>query len=237
MPKVTIIYDNRCDHSHLQAGWGFSAFIEFQGNTILFDTGGDVAAFTSNANKLNLSYQDISYLLFSHRHWDHIAGFGEIIQKIPEKASLYVPKTFSRRLLKTASSHFKDIHVVRSFEAIAPDLYSLVLRGGFWLYEQALIIKTPKGLGIITGCAHPGIVHILEEAQKHLSMGIAFVLGGFHMFSASVKKREDVVREFQRLGVQKVAPCHCSGDLLIHQLQEVYGSSFVKVGTGSVLVF
>lgn len=235
--KVTIVYDNRCDNCHLQEGWGFSAFLEYQGCKILFDTGGDYAAFTSNADKLNISYQKISHVLFSHRHWDHITGFGEIVKKVSENASLYVPKTFPRKLLKKATTHLKNVYVIRSFQQIAPDLYSLVLRGGFWLYEQALIVKTPKGLGIITGCAHPGIVHIIEEAQKHLPMDIAFVLGGFHMFSANARKRESVVKEFQRLGVQKVAPCHCSGDSLIQQLQEAYGPSFVKVGTGSILTF
>lgn len=235
--KITILYDNRCDDCHLQEGWGFSAFIEHQENKILFDSGGDFAAFMANGDKLNLSYQEISHVLFSHRHWDHIAGFQEIVKKVSENASLYVPKTFPKALLKKAASHLKKIHVVSFFEQIAPNLYSLVLRGGFWLYEQALIIRMSSGIGVITGCAHPGIVHIVQEAQKRLSLDVAFVLGGFHMFSSSIKKRERVVKEFQRLGIRKVAPCHCSGDSLIQELEKAYGSSFVKIGTGSIVTF
>jgi len=178
--RITILYDNRCRSSHLQEGWGFSALVEYEGATILFDTGGDAKAVSSNANKISVPFSVITHLLFSHRHWDHIAGFKEIVKKVSPAAALYVPKTFPWFLIRAGSSHLKKTKVVRSFEAIAPNIYSLVLKGGFWLYEQVLVLKTPEGLGIITGCAHPGIVQILKAAQQQLQTNISFVLGGFH---------------------------------------------------------
>ena len=235
--NITILYDNRCERCDLQEGWGFSSYIEFEGAKILFDTGGDLAAFEKNAQKMNLDYDEISHLLFSHRHWDHVTGFTEIIKKVQPETHLFVPKTFPWRLKRKAASCLKHTHVVRSFEHIGPNIYSLVLPCGFWLYEQALILKTEKGLGIITGCAHPGIVQILKKAQEHFQDDIAFVLGGFHLFSAKAEQSAQVVKEFQKLRVQKVAPCHCSGDHMIRQFQEAYGSNFFKVGTGSVLAF
>lgn len=119
-----------------------------------------------------LSYKGITHLLFSHRHWDHVTGFKEIIKKLDTETALYVPRAFPWWLLKRADSHLKKVKVVRSFEEIAPDTYSLVLNGGFWLYEQALVLKTPKGLGFITGCAHPGIVQIIKAAQEHLKTNL-----------------------------------------------------------------
>lgn len=235
--KITILYDNRCDNSHLQEGWGFSALIEYDGSKILFDTGGDVAAFSSNAEKMQLSYSEVTHLLFSHRHWDHIAGFKEIVKKLSKDAALYVPKTFPWLLLKKAGSHLKKIRIVRSFEEIAPNIYSVVLKGGFWLYEQVLVLKTPKGLGILTGCAHPGIVRILKAVQEYLPSNIYFVMGGFHQLFTPAKQSADIVKQFQILNVQKVAPCHCSGDHLIRQFQDTFGSNFAKVGTGTILSF
>lgn len=235
--KITILYDNRCDNSHLQEGWGFSALIEYNESTILFDTGGDACAFSSNIEKMQLPYSKITHLLFSHRHWDHIAGFKEIIKKLDRGAALYVPKRFPWLLLKRAGSHLKKIKVVRSFEEIAPNIYSLALKGGFWLYEQVLVLKTPKGLGIITGCAHPGIVNILKAAQEHLQSNIYFVLGGFHQLFTPAEQSADIVKQFQILNVQKVAPCHCSGDHLIRQFQDAFGSDFSKIGTGTILSF
>ncbi len=234
--KITVLYDNRCDNCHLQEGWGFSALVENERNKILFDTGGDYQAFSSNVDKLKISYDDITHLLFSHRHWDHITGFKDVIEKIDSKALLYVPRTFPWTLRRQASSRLKS-KVVKSFEEIAPNAYSLVLKGGLFLYEQALILKTPEGLGIITGCAHPGIIHIIKSAQKHLPEPISFVMGGFHLLFQPGQYCRDIVKQFQTIGVQKVAPCHCSGDHLIRQFQDAYGSNFFKVGTGTVLTF
>lgn len=69
--KITILYDNRCDNPNLQ---------EYNESKILFDTGGDVEAFSSNIEKMQLSYKEVTHLLFSHWHWDHIAGSKEIIK-------------------------------------------------------------------------------------------------------------------------------------------------------------
>lgn len=235
--KITVLYDNRCDNARLQEGWGFSALIEYNGFKILFDTGGDISAFSSNIEKIQLSYKDVTHLLFSHKHWDHIAGFKEIVKELDKNTALYVPKRFPWLLLKRAGSHLKKIKVVRSFEEIAPNIYSIVLKGGFWLYEQALVLKTPKGLGIITGCAHPGIVQIVKAAQVHLESNIYFVLGGFHQLFTPAKQSADIVKQFQVMNVEKVAPCHCSGDHLIRQFQEAFGSNFSKIGTGTILNF
>ncbi len=235
--KITVLYDNRCDNRHLQEGWGFSALIEFEGAKILFDTGGDPVAFFSNADQIRLPYSEITHLLFSHKHWDHIAGFKKIVSRMNREAILYVPKTFPRLLIKNASSHLRQTKVVKSFETIAPNIYSLVLRGGFWLYEQTLVLKTSNGLGIITGCAHPGITKILQEAQRQLKDDIAFVVGGFHYVFSPGEACAPLVQEFQKLHVQKVAPCHCSGDHLIRRFQEAYGPNCLKVGTGTILSF
>lgn len=51
---------------------------------------------------------------------------------------------------------------------MSPHVYSFVLKGGFFLYEQTLVIETAKGLVVITSCAHPGIVPILKEAGSTL---------------------------------------------------------------------
>jgi len=235
--KITILYDNRSDNCQLQEGWGFSALIEYDGCKILFDTGGDASAFASNADKMGICFDEITHLLFSHRHWDHIAGFKEIIDKVNDKTALYVPKTFSWFLRKKSSSHLKKIRVVKALEEITPNIYSLVLKGGFWLYEQALVLKTPEGLGIITGCAHPGIVRILKTAVQHFHEKIYFVLGGFHLLYNPAESIVQAVKEFQKLGVKHVAPCHCSGDHTIRQFQEAYGPNFHKIGTGTILSF
>lgn len=125
--------------------------------------------------------------------------------------------------------------IVDEFKEISPQVYSFVLKGGFRLYEQALILRTSKGLVVITGCAHPGIVQLLETVKKRLEAPIYLVLGGFHLFRKNRKFVDKIVDAFQALRVEKAAPCHCSGDAAIAQFQEAYQDRFCHIGTGTVL--
>jgi len=160
--KITVIYDNRCDNLRLKEGWGFSTLIEFEGKKVLFDTGADYSGFSSNAEILQVLYDEITHLVFSHRHSDHVAGFKKIVEKLNPGIPLYVPKGFPWLLRRKASSRLK--------------------------------------LKVKEKCAH-------------------------------------VVQECLALGVQKVAPCHCSGEPLIRQFQDTYDSNFYKIGTGTNLLF
>ena len=44
-----------------------------------------------------------------------------------------------------------------------------------------------------------------------------------------------IVEDFQQLGVQRVAPCHCSGDVARRLFKEAYGEDFISAGVGSKL--
>lgn len=224
--KIKVIYENRKGDPALKEGWGFSCWIEWEKKKILFDTGGDPDAFFSNLEKLGLRLEEATHVVFSHKHWDHIAGLNEVVQKLAKGTPIFVPKTFPTVPSAT---------VVDSFAQIDEHFYSLVLKGGLFLYEQILVFDTPKGLVILTGCAHPGIVSILEEAQRKFNKAIYFVMGGFHLFKKEKKETEKIVEKFKTLSIQKVAPCHCSGESVAHQFQSTFGEEYIDISTGTVL--
>ncbi len=233
MPKITILYDNRKDNHTLQEGWGFSSLIEWDGRKILFDTGANLEAFFANSEKLQIAYDAITHVVFSHKHSDHRTGFEEILKRLPPQIPIYLPKTFPNALIKKVPSQM-PVQKMKSFQEIDTNIFSLVLRGGLFLYEQCLVLKTPKGLVILTGCAHPGIVHIIQETQKRFNDKIHLVLGGFHLFRNSKESVASIIEEFKRLGVEKVAPCHCCGDHPIQAFKESYKDDFIKIGTGTI---
>jgi 7,8-dihydropterin-6-yl-methyl-4-(beta-D-ribofuranosyl)aminobenzene 5'-phosphate synthase len=235
-PKITILYDNRKGNTRLKEGFGFSCFIEWRGRNILFDTGGKVDAFFSNIKALDLPLSQTTSVVFSHHHWDHTAAIDQVLKQVPAKTTVYIPNPFSRSLEKRIPSQIQ-IKKVAHVEEIDSEVYTLVLTGGYWLSsitEQMLLLKTPKGVVIITGCAHPGIVKIVEEAKKLLG-DIHMVIGGFHLHHSWCCTSAKVVRQFKRLGVEKVAPCHCAGDTAIRQFEGAYGEDFIRIGTGSVI--
>ncbi|MGC1878866.1 MAG: MBL fold metallo-hydrolase [Rhabdochlamydiaceae bacterium] len=228
---IKIIYDNCKENKDLQEGWGFSAIVETDHRKILFDTGNDRNAFLSNIEKMGIDLREITDVMFSHKHDDHIAGCREILEKLQENCRVYLPKGFPSKMVPQNLL----IQKISDFRELEKGIFSIVLKGGIFLHEQSLILQTEKGLVIITGCAHPGIINILEAAQKRLNAPLYLILGGFHLFRKNCCSIEEIVTKFQALEVKKVAPCHCSGELTIGQFQEAYQQDFYKIGTGSVL--
>ena len=102
--------------------------------------------------------------------------------------------------------------------------------------EQALILKTEKGLVIITGCAHPGITDIVKIVEEHFPQdNIYLVLGGFHLRAASETEIETIVKGFQVLAVKKVSPLHCSGNKEKEIFKKHYGNNFIDLRVGEIL--
>ena len=61
------------------------------------------------------------------------------------------------------------------------------------------------------------------------------MLGGFHLGGASKRQIKHIIADFRDLDVQKVAPCHCTGDRAMEIFAEEYGENFIRVGVGRVI--
>jgi len=99
------------------------------------------------------------------------------------------------------------------------------------------MISTDRGLIVITGCAHPGIVNILKTVKKLKADKILLVMGGFHLGAMGKPQLEKIIVNFRKLGVQQVGPCHCTGDMARQMLKEAYGSHCMNVGVGRLIGF
>lgn len=135
---------------------------------------------------------------------------------------VYIPTSFPdsiREEIKSYNAEYKDI---KETEEISNEVYSTG-ELGTWIKEQSLVIDSEKGLVVITGCAHPGITKIVEKAKDMFSQKqVYLVLGGFHLSGSSDSVLKEIISDFKRLGVQKVAPCHCSGDRCRELFREEY---------------
>jgi len=109
---------------------------------------------------------------------------------------------------------------------------------GTSIKEQSILLDTPKGVIVMTGCAHPGIVNIIKKAKKiRPGKQIYLVMGGFHLGGVSDSKLRSIIKEFRNLGVKKVGPCHCSGDRCRELFAEEYAGDYVDMGVGRVMAF
>lgn len=82
-----------------------------------------------------------------------------------------------------------------------------------------------------------GFACLVYAVQKQLPGKIYAVLGGFHLMESKEEKIEKIVDTFQKLHVERVAPCHCVGERAFSAFKKAYGESCLKVGTGTMVTF
>jgi 7,8-dihydropterin-6-yl-methyl-4-(beta-D-ribofuranosyl)aminobenzene 5'-phosphate synthase len=229
--KITVVYDNRTLDPNLASAWGFSCLVN---GDLLFDTGGDGRTLLSNMIKMGIDPAGIRTVVLSHAHGDHTGGLGGLLGT-GVRPTVYVPRSFPARFKADVRSLTTLVEVHGPVE-IRPGIHTTgeVGRG---LVEQALAVETGDGLVVVTGCAHPGVVEMVRRAQ---SVGARLprpylVMGGFHLGGTSQRRVKAIIADFRQLGVQRVAPCHCTGDPAIRVFAEEYGDDFIKAGVGLVL--
>ena len=103
--------------------------------------------------------------------------------------------------------------------------------------EQSLGIDTDQGTIVITGCAHPGVVKVVNTFRDVIDADILLVMGGFHLAGLSRPELAEIPVYFRKMGVKHVGPCHCSGDLARRLLKNEYGNDFMDVGVGRIIRF
>jgi len=232
--RITIVYDNNPYDPRLRSDWGFSCVVNFPEGGILFDTGGDGRILLENMQKLGINPREIQRVLVSHIHGDHIGGLPEFLWQ-NNKVKVYLPASFPARLKEEIRNRGATLEEVHRPKEIFPGVFTTgELDGG--IKEQSLVMRSPQGLVVITGCAHPGIVEIVRQAKEIASGKVHLVLGGFHLGGASSSSIERIVRSLLNLGVDKVAPCHCSGEQAREIFKKKFGLSYIPAGVGKEIV-
>jgi len=229
--RLTIVYDNNEYDPRLETKWGFSCLAEGLEKTILFDTGGDSATLLSNMKKLEIDPAEIDAVVLSHIHGDHVGGLSGLLEENNDVA-VYLPRSFPQSFKDGARSLGARIHEVSEAEELFAEVYTTGELGN-GIREQSLVITTSEGLVVITGCAHPGVVHIVRKARDIVAEDtVHLVMGGFHLGGASASQIESVVEEFRQIGVRKVAPCHCSGNETRRLFRKEYAEDYIESGVG-----
>ena len=104
--------------------------------------------------------------------------------------------------------------------------------------DTAMIIETDKGIILITGCAHRGIINIIKQA-KRLSGKDEFlaVIGGFHLGNKSDEYIEKVVNELKKFNISKIIPSHCTGAEGYYAIKKEFGKKCEFGYSGKEIIF
>ena len=100
--------------------------------------------------------------------------------------------------------------------------------------DQSLIIDTPQGLVVVTGCGHAGIVNILTAADRQFHRPIMAVIGGIHLFAASDKQVDWTGDKMKEFGVHYLIGAHCTGIESVYRLRTRLGLDRKAAVVGAV---
>ncbi len=258
--KLTVLTDNLAG-PHLFAEHGLSYLIEAD-ETILFDTGAS-DVFLKNAEKLSLSLDPVKKIVLSHGHWDHgdglpylrdkelVAHPGVFANRLRKTDQSYQGIALSRKeaekkyklclstrpvQLSDSITFLGEIPRANDFEKHRPTAYIPGQGDDMILDDTALAITSPKGLIVITGCSHAGIVNICEHAKNVTGQnGLYAVAGGFHTRKVDEALMK-VIGYFEEEEVVHLYPSHCTA----FQAAAIFYRHFKQVDllkTGDVIEF
>ena len=234
--QIRAIFDKRALDKNLHTGWGVSFLIE---GKILFDTGEKGGWLLENMRYLGINVDDIEAVVVSHDHWDHWGGLWDLLEK-RKGLKVYICPRFSREFKDKANGLGAQLIEAEKFTEIAKDIFtSGEIAGAYhgkYMAEQAAVLKTENGLTVLTGCAHPGIVKILEKVkEKFPGEKIYLALGGFHLMESDKRAVEIVAGRFKQLGVEKAGPTHCSGEAAQEIFKRIYADDYIFVNAGQTI--
>ncbi len=107
-------------------------------------------------------------------------------------------------------------------------------------HEQSLLVSDEGMTLLIAGCAHRGIVNIIENVKQKTSAFPKYVIGGFHLFNPAEKKAEEpaLIRDvgiYLKSTEAQFYTCHCTGLEPYQELKKLLGDHINYAATGRVL--
>lgn len=119
-------------------------------------------------------------------------------------------------------------HLVREGEGWAPDPYG---------DDMALVLETAKGLVLLCGCCHAGLLNTLACVRHTFGVDIAVVAGGTHLVNADEAHLKRVIETLRELGLPRLYLNHCTGERAYVALAQAFGDWVAPCPAGTMLSF
>lgn len=106
------------------------------------------------------------------------------------------------------------------------------------LDDQSLFFDTPQGIVVLLGCAHAGVIHILEHVQSLTHhRPIHAVIGGMHLGATTPSRMNWVIDHLRHIAPRILVPMHCTGPRATAALWTAFPDACRPGGAGAVYEF
>lgn len=245
MVKIVVLNDNRCSNKNLESEHGLSLYIEYDNEKILFDAGqSDI--FLRNAIKLGINLNEIDAIILSHGDYDHGNGLKYFNVKtdlichpdfmeyrVSKRTGNFdglnqtkeeLSKKFNLILTKDAYKISENIIFLGEIERNndfekGSNLPMIDKNGDTYqhLDDSGVVLKTPKGIIVISGCAHSGICNTIEYAKKITNTEkVLAVVGGFHLKDINPQTVK-TIDYFIDNNIENAYLAHCTSDIVCEE--------------------
>ncbi|MFW6159216.1 MAG: MBL fold metallo-hydrolase [Planctomycetota bacterium] len=240
--RCTVLIENSAGRADLAAEHGFSAWIDTGSHRVLFDTGTS-GAVVQNAEALGVDLSRADVIVLSHGHYDHVGGLPAVCKETAGAVICSHPDANVDPL-----GH--DSLTSRSPEEVVPGVHMTGQVPRVTDFEtrreppipqpddQAIFFRAPEGVVVVVGCAHAGVVNTLRYVARLAEVDrIHAVFGGTHLAGAPAARLEATADAFRELGIERLGPCHCTGEGPVRYFAERFPDRFFTCQTGTVLDF
>ena len=152
---------------------------------------------------------------------------------------------FEIRYVEGKTSILPTIDIYQGFtrthkEETIPERYVKETSSGFirddFSDEIALCIHTDKGLVVIAGCSHPGLMNMLDGIVNESGEKIYALIGGIHLHNAAEDRISKTVRYLKESGIKLMGLCHCSGDRIQKVAENELRSALIMPAAGDTII-
>ena len=263
---VLILVENSIYRRDLIAEHGLSFWFKYGDEEYLFDTGQGMALF-ENAKKLDIDFNRLKAVFLSHGHDDHTGGLRQLLSINPDIDVIAHPDVFEAKYSRNKEIGMdvikKDINLFRAVKDNKEIYPGIFLTGEVprtndfetkskkytikidekiqidtFRDDETLFIETNKGLVLLLGCSHSGIVNIIEYIKKLKGNDkIYAIIGGMHLINAGEDRIKQTISYLKKINFELLIPLHCTGFNAVRQMKNEFGDRVNVAHTGDRFIF
>jgi len=190
-----------------------------------------------------------------HAHPNVFLDRVHVVEENGKETKRFVGIPFKRSYLESLGANFilnKDFLEIEegifltgevprktSFEKLDPKLFTEIdgkANPDVFLDDQSLVLSTKQGLLVILGCAHSGVINILNHVINKTGKDKFYaIVGGTHLDFLAPEQLEETIKALRKMQIERIGASHCTGMSGAFRLRQEFGDRFFYGHVGSTL--